>query len=346
MNEPRGPVSVSFDRSGSLVYDSNEMVDTSGEISVIIDSINDYRKNVNEIERVYMGKMTHYSITYDLVSLYLKGQKLLYTESKTFCEMLLYGLMLPAIFISSLCTVLNVPLKDYSYGSTVVSSLNGFNSFLLAVVTYLKLDAKAEAHRSSAYQFDKLQAECEFNSGKTQMMPDNNIEKVVSKYLEDLQKKVQEIKDANQFSIPEVIRYRYHHIYSYNIFAMMKEYKTKRSIHIQRLMEINSVLKFREKETTNIMHGKNVIVQSYPKEPEISFFGFNKKIQKGSIQINIYDPDIPRAQLMNMRDNLIKEIIEYRDMTVDLSKDYNSESETWITKKRKEWFPVFNWLKT
>ena len=63
-------------------------------------------------------------------------------------------------------------------------------------------------------------------------------------------------------------------------------------------------------------------------------------------QINIYDPELPRAQLMNIRDNLIKEIIEYRDMTVDLSKDYNGESETWINKKRKEWFPVFNWLKT
>jgi hypothetical protein len=342
MEEPLGPVSVCFDRSNSVFYEN----DTSG-VSIVIETIEEYRKNVSEIERVYMGKMTHYSITYDLVSLYLKGQKLLYTESKTFCEMLLYGLMLPAIFISSLCTVLNVPLKDYSYGSTVVSSLNGFNSFLLAVVTYLKLDAKAEAHKSSAYQFDKLQAECEFNSGKTQMMPDNQIELVVGKYLEDVQKKVQEIKDANQFSIPEVIRYRYHHIYSYNIFAMMKEYKTKRSIRIQRLMEINRVIRSRENERTPLTHGKPIqFVQSYPKEPEISFFSFNKKAPQGSVQVDIYDQEIPRAQLMNMRDNLIKEIIEYRDMTVDLSKDYNGESETWINKKRKEWFPVFNWLKT
>ncbi len=340
MIEPQGPVSFTFDRCDTILSDTSN-------ISVVIETIEDYRKNVNEIERVYMGKMTHYSITYDLVSLYLKGQKLLYTESKTFCEMLLYALMLPAIFISSLCTVLNVPLKGYDYGSTVVSSLNGFNSFLLAVVTYLKLDAKAEAHKSSAYQFDKLQAECEFNSGKTQMMPDDNIEQIMSKYLEDIQKKVQEIKDANQFSIPEVIRYRYHHIYSYNIFAMMKEYKTKRSVRIQRLMEINRVLISRQNETTSLVYGKRSIVETHPKrEVDTSFFGFNKKIQQNVPEINIYDPEISRAQLMNMRDNLIKEIIEYRDMTVDLSKDYNGESETWINSKRKEWFPVFNWLKT
>ena len=76
---------------------------------------------------------------------------------------------------------------------------------------------------------------------------------------------------------------------------------------------------------------------------------FDKRLQEHLYCINNEThPNIHLARAVKKYgwDNLIKEIIEYRDMTVDLSKDYNGESETWINKKRKEWFPVFNWLKT
>ena len=43
--------------------------------------------------------------------------------------------------------------------------LNAWISFLLAVVSYMKLDAQAEAHKISAHQYDKLQSVCEFSSG-------------------------------------------------------------------------------------------------------------------------------------------------------------------------------------
>jgi len=318
-----------------------------------IQGVQGYTENHNELEQIYMGKMSYYSITLDLISLYLKCQKLLYTESKSFCESLLYALMLPAIFISSVCTVLNVPLKNESYGPTVISSLNGFNSFLLAVVTYLKLDAKAEAHKTSSYQFDKLQTLCEFYSGKTQMLPDDKIEDNIKAYIEDIQKKVGEIKDANQFTIPEVIRYRYNNIYSYNIFAMMKKHKTKRSLHIQRLIDVTNVIKRREtnkqKYKPEICSNCNETVvnisdiSSFPVNYR-KLFGFfkNKQVKK---DFDIYDPYVSLEELYRQRDLYIKDIIEYRNMTIEMNEDYNNETEQWI--KRRQWFCcIFNWLKT
>lgn len=74
--------------------------------------------------------------------------------------------MLPSIFISIACTVLGSALDPFSWGKTFVASLNACNAFLLAVISYLKLDAKAESHRISAYKYDKLQSLCEFSSGK------------------------------------------------------------------------------------------------------------------------------------------------------------------------------------
>uniref|UniRef100_A0A6C0B0B0 Uncharacterized protein n=1 Tax=viral metagenome TaxID=1070528 RepID=A0A6C0B0B0_9ZZZZ len=312
----------------------------------IIENVSDFALNNHQIESIYMGVGTYYSIVLDLISLYLKGQKLLYTESKTFCEMVLYCLMLPAIFISSACTVLNAPLKSVKNGATVVSALNGFNSFLLAFVTYVKLDAKAEAHKTSAYQFDKLQSACEFYSGKAQLIPDKDIGKKVYEFIETIEKKVGEIKDANQFSLPEVIRYRYNHIYSYNIFAMMKKDKTKRSLHIQRLINITNVIKERQgvktKDCTIVDVGA---IKSFSIEipPKRSFF--SKKEKSNQPELDIYDPNISLQRLLNERDKYIQEIIEYRDMSIGLTQDYNDESEQWIKRKQNEFFAIFNWLK-
>ena len=56
--------------------------------------------------------------------------------------------------------------------SIVVSSLNGFIAFLLAIINYLKLDASAEAHKISAYQYSKLKNYIEFSSGEILLFQD------------------------------------------------------------------------------------------------------------------------------------------------------------------------------
>ena len=45
-----------------------------------------------------------------------------------------------------------------TWGGVFLASLNAGISFLLAVVSYLKLDAQSEAHKISAHQYDKLQS--------------------------------------------------------------------------------------------------------------------------------------------------------------------------------------------
>lgn len=156
----------------------------------------------------------------DVLALYIKGQKLLYTEAKTYCEQQLNFLMLPAIFISCVGSIFSFLSNDYSFGPVIIASLNGFNAFLLALISYLKLDAKAQAHKTSAYKFDKLESVCEFNSGKFMFFAADPED--IFSVVERVEKDVKDIKEMNQFILPESIRYEFHFTYSTNVFMLVK----------------------------------------------------------------------------------------------------------------------------
>ena len=181
------------------------------------------------IEEEYNDKDYIISTSLDILALYIKGQGTLYTEAKVYCEQQLNMLMLPAIFLSALCTVLSVSLKDLTAGVYIVSGLTAFNSFILSIISYLKLDAKAEAHKTSAYMYDKLGAVCEFNSGKIMFFkPEqradgtNETRDKIMKLVEDVEDKITEIKDTNKFILPEVVRFRYKNLISQNLFSTVK----------------------------------------------------------------------------------------------------------------------------
>ena len=199
---------------------------------LIVDSSDGSNKNNVELSDDEM-----LSISLDIVAIYLKGQKILYTEAKTFCEQQLNFLMMPAIFISALTTVLSLALDKTGFGSILISSLTAVNSFLLAIISYLKLDAKSEAHKTSAYQFDKLQSKCEFGSGRVIFFSrakyfkeadnsKNEQYKAVFDLIDEIELKVTEIKDMNKFILPERVRRALANLYGVNVFSAVKSFLT------------------------------------------------------------------------------------------------------------------------
>jgi hypothetical protein len=195
-----------------------------------------FKQVEDQFHKIYIGDEQNNSAILDMIAVYLKGQKFLYTEAKTLCEQRLNALMLPAIFNTAACTILSLVLKDISYGSTIVSCLNGCNAFLLAVISYLKLDARAEAHRTSAYKFDKLQSGLVFSSGRVLFgaMDQTKIVELIDK----TEKEVQEIKESNQFILPELIRFTLPTLYNTNVFAEVKTIMNQETTELNILKDI------------------------------------------------------------------------------------------------------------
>lgn len=189
----------------------------------------------------YIYPTANFSTICDIIAMYLKGQKILYTEAKTVCETRLHFLMLPAVMITSACAILSLVLKEDAYGTTVTAVLNGVNVFILTLINYLKLDARAEAHRTTAYKFDKLQSYVEFNSGR--MLFDEKASNRLADILQKVENDVREIKETNQFILPEKIRYMYPKLYSTNVFAEVKKIQNTETIHVDALKDhMNKIL--------------------------------------------------------------------------------------------------------
>jgi len=206
-----------------------------------------YREVDAHITKTLNSRENNHTTICNVIAIYLKGQKLLYQEAKTHCEQKLHFLMLPSILFTVIGSVLNLVLKDQPYGTTVVSSMNAAIAFLLALVNYLKLDARAEAHRTTAYKFDKLQQSVIFNSGKAMFISidDDEIENMIIQIEND----VNEIRETNQFVLPENIRYSYPMLVGLNIFAEVKKIQTQEMLLINRLKDVLNDITILEQQT-------------------------------------------------------------------------------------------------
>jgi len=272
---------------------------------------------------------THFSSNaLDVLALYIKGQKLLYTESKTYCEQQLNFLMLPAIFISCVGSIFSFLSDRFLDGPLIIASLNGFNAFLLALISYLKLDAKAQAHKTSAYKFDKLESMCEFNSGKFMFFVNNDaaIMEVVTK----IENEVKEIKETNQFILPESIRYEFSFTYSTNIFMLVKK------IQSMEMVETHSL-----KNCVNYINTLNRQIELLTRQTQGPL---------SDQQAARYEKLVQALRAEEKRKNqFVEKILECRKRYFEMDEEFNKEIEKHIRRSNRSFVMralCCDWLKS
>ena len=180
----------------------------------------------------------------------------------------------------------------------------------MSLITYLKLDAKAEAHKMTAYSFEKLQSVCEFSSGRI-LFSDPKLK--LLEIMDDIGNQVKDIKEKNQFILPEAIRHKFPILYSTNVFSEVKRIQTREIILMNRM--------------NNLINEGKVLQKRIDEK---------NAVEENTMNLNSIIAD---------QDNIFVELIQHRRRYIDIDNDFKGEIEANIKKSERYRNNWCQWLK-
>jgi hypothetical protein len=206
------------------------------------------KKAYNDIEQSlskYYDNDNKYSSKIDILITFLKGQKNIFLQSKTITQTKLNILMFPILIISSFVALSAPFLQNNNWSGGFISGLNIIISSFISVMNYMKYETKIEMFSQLATNYDKMEISLEMSNSKLLFM-DNENEKnelVLSK-LNEIEMKINELKESYNILIPDEVRHMFPIICNLNILSLIKKMEKYRKNLIHKFKDVKNEIRY------------------------------------------------------------------------------------------------------
>ena len=262
----------------------------------------------------------------DIITVYAKSQKNIYTEAKNIVEIRLYILSIPTICISIGVSILTPFISKYIWGVILITSLNTCLAILIALIGYLKIETTSTKYEMIASRYSNLQDNLDTFSSKIAFINSKSEkEKLIFNKMKKIDKKISDIKDENKTILPHYIRYLYPKISSINIFSTIYSIEIYRKHLVQLLKSVVN-------ETRYIYAKWDSEIEMKKRNSEYMINGFNRVKEKNRLK-----------SLAETKDQVKCEIIKYKNTYSFIDDVFQQEIQN---KKNKELICeyLFSWI--
>ena len=232
--------------------------------------------NSSEDEHIEKNAEKHFNKFYDynksqsnkldILLTFIKGQKHLFSHCSSICKHKMNCIMIPTLIISSFNTIFTPFFDDSIWINNVSAGLNSIILLLLSMMGYFKYEASSESFFQISKQYDRLETSIKLMRSSiyfnNHMDFDLSIQepspmsakigstvstKVMDKQYNDkitaIESRINEIKESQQFDIPNDTRSLFPIIYHINIFTLIRKMDNYRNQLLFKFRSINHEIK-------------------------------------------------------------------------------------------------------
>jgi hypothetical protein len=246
------------------------------------------------LKRDYSGDEMKNEI--DIISIYVKNQKNIYTEAKTIMKTRLYVLSIPSACISITSSVLLPFAGNTIWGIILLTSMSTVLSIFLILLIVLKLETYAVKYEIVANKYTKIHEELEgFTYKLASTHSRHEKDRMIYSQMKRMDRKITELKEDNRTILPYYIRYVYPKISAINIFSSIH------SVELHRKNLINS-LKSVINEDRYINAKWETEKERKLRDPEYKISGFDRMKESKRLKT-----------LENMKVEIKKDLAKYKN---------------------------------
>lgn len=203
----------------------------------------DIEKTINKYHGVDID--VNFSSEIDILTTYIKGQKSLFIYSKLATQRKLACLTLPALFISAVLTITSPYLSCNPWNLEITSGLNACVTFLLSVISFLKLESTVEAYFQMATHLDTIQTSLELANSKFVLLnKDQDTKQLTIDKFNEVEEKINEFKTNNKLLVPEEVKILFPVISHIDFFSFIKRNKLYRKKLLEKLLYIKNEIEY------------------------------------------------------------------------------------------------------